>query len=164
MLLMRKCFRSVPLSFRLKAVVRSSDIGSATPHAAQGGAMAVEDATVLGECLAGMKSPDDLRKAVMAYQAIRKPRCEHVQQIAKGNADMLILPDGPEQEERDRQLKETLEMSAKRRMDIENGVYERPNTEPDPNATTIETPGARMWLYGYDALEEVSPSTWMLTR
>ena len=161
---MREYFRNFLSPLGLEADVRSSDIGSATPHVGQGGAMAVEDAAVLGECLASMKSPDDLRKAVMAYQAIRKPRCEHVQQIAKGNADMMVLPDGPAQEERDRQLKETLEIAKKNRTDIENGVYERPNIKPDPNAMTIETPGARMWLYGYDALEEVSFGTWILTR
>jgi salicylate hydroxylase len=82
---------------------------AATPHAARGGAQAIEDAAVPGECLSQIETLKDLSAAVAAYGAIRKPRCERVRRIAKGNADILVLPDGPEQEHRDKVFKEMLE-------------------------------------------------------
>ena len=46
-----------------------------------------------------MELKDDLYAVVAAYEAIRKPRCERVQLLANGNVAMLVLPDGPEQED-----------------------------------------------------------------
>ena len=62
-----------------KAVLIGDVAHAATPHAAQGGAQALEDAAVLGECHSRVETRNDLHKAVAAYEAIRKPRCERVQ-------------------------------------------------------------------------------------
>jgi salicylate hydroxylase len=129
---------------------------SAAPHVAQGGAQAIEDAAVLGESLSRMETPQDLSGAVAAYEAIRKPKCERVQQIAKGNADLLALPDGPGQEARDKMFKEITEMHEKElRESGREGIRAKPKPEPDMNAPNWATPGARKGSYGYDAIEEV---------
>jgi salicylate hydroxylase len=47
-----------------------------TPFAAQGAAMAIEDAWVLAVLAAG--SPDGLPSALARYEAIRRPRIRHV--------------------------------------------------------------------------------------
>lgn len=56
-----------------------------TPHQAQGAAMAVEDAVVLAELLAG---DGDLDKALTSYAERRQPRCAFVVQASVGIARM----------------------------------------------------------------------------
>ncbi|MEV6492012.1 FAD-dependent monooxygenase [Actinoplanes sp. NPDC051633] len=58
-------------------VLLVGDAAHATaPTLAQGAAMAFEDAVVLGEVLRA--TPDDIPAALAAFEARRKPRCEHV--------------------------------------------------------------------------------------
>jgi len=69
------------------------------PFQAQGAAQAVEDAYVLGECVAA--AGDDLEAAFARYEQIRMSRAEELQAAARGNGNELFLPDGPEQQLRD---------------------------------------------------------------
>ena len=127
-----------------------------SPHAAQGSAMAIEDAAVLGECLSRFTTPEDLPAAAKAYQAIRRPRVERVQDMAKGNGAMWILPDGPEQEARDKRSKHSMEVYDQELKNIgREGMRAKPKTQPDMNGKWPE-PAALMWLHGFDTIAEVS--------
>lgn len=70
-----------------------------TPFQAQGAAQAVEDAFVLGECVAA--ADGDLPTAFERYESIRMGRAGEVQQAGSTTGDELFLPDGPEQQARD---------------------------------------------------------------
>lgn len=70
------------------------------PFFAQGAAQALEDAFVLAECLRGV-DPGSAPLALQRYEAIRRPRAGHVQQMSRGREVQNHLPDGPEQQQRD---------------------------------------------------------------
>lgn len=74
------------------------------PYVAQGAAQAIEDAAVLQCVLA--KSSTDVPLAIDVYEQVRKARGEAVQSSAAITRKALHLPDGPEQQERDRKIKE----------------------------------------------------------
>ena len=70
------------------------------PFFGQGAAQAVEDAEVLGACLAGV-GPDAVPEALKRYESIRLPRASKVQLMSRGREVQNHLPDGVEQERRD---------------------------------------------------------------
>lgn len=74
------------------------------PYVAQGGAQGIEDVAVLALALNRVSTLDDLSVLLKAYELARKPRAEHIMSIAGVNRDVLHLPDGPEQRERDRKF------------------------------------------------------------
>lgn len=74
------------------------------PYVAQGGAQAIEDAAVLHLALDQVSSIKDLPVYLKAYEYARKPRAEHIAGLAGLNRDILHLPDGLEQQERDRKF------------------------------------------------------------
>jgi 2-polyprenyl-6-methoxyphenol hydroxylase-like FAD-dependent oxidoreductase len=55
------------------------------PHAGQGAAQALEDAVVLGRCLA--REPD-VARALLRYEALRKPRTAAIVRQARRNAQL----------------------------------------------------------------------------
>ena len=55
------------------------------PYLAQGAAMAIEDAAVVAQCLAGM--PDDVPQALRSYVAVRRGRANKVLRLALRNGD-----------------------------------------------------------------------------
>lgn len=118
-----------------------------SPHVAQGGAMAIEDAAVLGECLDTVETLNGLKQAISSYYNIRHPRVSRVAQLAKRNGSSLILEDGPEQQKRDSSMAAAGRASAanERAQGLDDVVA-------DMNA---EWPQAALlkWLYGYDAVE-----------
>lgn len=73
-----------------------------TPFAAQGAAMAIEDAAVLAHHVA--ESPDDMAAALRAYEAARKPRVARVQRRGAFN-HFTWHADGPVAFVRDRVMK-----------------------------------------------------------
>lgn len=73
------------------------------PYVAQGAAQAIEDVGVLAVCLS---MTSDVALALKVYEAVRKTRAEKIQDSAMVTAKALHLPDGPEQEERDRRITE----------------------------------------------------------
>ncbi|WWD09716.1 hypothetical protein V865_007844 [Kwoniella europaea PYCC6329] len=75
------------------------------PHLAQGAAQAVEDAAVLGVVLGKIKSKDDIHRALMVYQALRKPRADWAVLTAAANGKGLHLSSGEAQEKRDAAFK-----------------------------------------------------------
>ncbi|KAF2084975.1 FAD/NAD(P)-binding domain-containing protein [Saccharata proteae CBS 121410] len=73
------------------------------PYVAQGAAQAIEDAGVLQVCFT---KTADVKKAIGVYEQVRKARGEAIQQSASQTRRALHLPDGPEQRQRDRKIKE----------------------------------------------------------
>jgi salicylate hydroxylase len=72
------------------------------PYMAQGAAQAIEDGATLARCLA--EGPVDTEAALRRYETIRLPRTSRVQAMARRNATIFHLPDGPEQQERDSKM------------------------------------------------------------
>lgn len=93
------------------------------PFLAQGAAQAIEDGAALAKCFAtthGHDIPDALR----LYESLRLPRASRVQAASKENKTRFHLPDGPQQRERDAQIRD---------------------------AATDWFLKAMSWVYGYDA-------------
>ena len=73
------------------------------PMMAQGAAQSIEDGATLAVCLdnvAAVAVPDALRR----YEEIRLPRASRLQLMSRANKTNFHLPDGPDQEERDRRM------------------------------------------------------------
>ncbi|KAJ7692423.1 hypothetical protein B0H17DRAFT_1061428 [Mycena rosella] len=75
------------------------------PSRAQGSAMAVEDAAVLGTLLASLPSRAALPARLRAYQDLRHARTAETQLAARANHDVFHLPDGPAQRARDESMR-----------------------------------------------------------
>ena len=124
------------------------------PHAAQGSAMAIEDAAVLAECLDVVVDPTkDLLHAIRKYESIRKPRVEHIAAIARNNGGLWVLPDGTEQQKRDERFKEAL-AADEAKMQASKGTKrasELVTIKADKFASWL-SPELMMWIYGHDAI------------
>ncbi|KAN0091583.1 hypothetical protein V8E55_005149 [Tylopilus felleus] len=81
------------------------------PYRAQGSAMAVEDAAVLGNLFSRLSSRAQIAPLLRAYESIRYDRATATQASSRLNQHIFHLPDGPEQEERDRQMREAMELA-----------------------------------------------------
>ncbi|KAK7042250.1 FAD/NAD(P)-binding domain-containing protein [Favolaschia claudopus] len=79
------------------------------PYRAQGCAMAIEDAAVLGILFSHVTSRRQIGPLLRAYQALRYPRTTDTQLAARLNQKIFHLPDGPEQQERDISMREGME-------------------------------------------------------
>jgi len=114
------------------------------PYRAQGAAMAIEDGAVLGNLLSRISHISQLRPLLKAYQDLRLPRTAAVQESSRLNQHIFHLPDGPEQRERDDNMRKAmaLELSgnsgALRRESVGNQ-----NQWADKTKSDI--------LFGYDA-------------
>jgi salicylate hydroxylase len=70
------------------------------PFFAQGAAQAIEDAAVLAQCLAAdLANP---AAALRNYEARRIARTTRIQEVSHGRSHLNHLPDGPEQQARDK--------------------------------------------------------------
>jgi salicylate hydroxylase len=87
------------------------------PFQAQGAAQAVEDAYVLGACIAA--APDDVEDAFRRYEKLRMDRAVDLQNQARDAGEEFFLEDGPEQRARDerfRRLPATLPFGTRQRV------------------------------------------------
>ncbi|TDL21438.1 FAD/NAD(P)-binding domain-containing protein [Rickenella mellea] len=75
------------------------------PYRAQGAAMAVEDAAVLGNLLSRVSQRDDLIPLLRGYENLRHARTAATQASSRLNQHIFHLPDGPEQEARDASMR-----------------------------------------------------------
>lgn len=71
------------------------------PFMAQGSCQAIEDAAVLGRCLADADGPGAAAAALRRYEAARRDRTAQVQTASFGNRDLFHMPDGQMQRDRD---------------------------------------------------------------
>ncbi|KAL5485549.1 hypothetical protein ACEPAI_8192 [Sanghuangporus weigelae] len=75
------------------------------PYRAQGAAMAIEDAAVLGNILSRLSHAAELVPMLYAYELLRHSRTSETQASSRLNQHIFHLPDGPEQEERDANMR-----------------------------------------------------------
>lgn len=80
------------------------------PHRAQGTAMAIEDAAVLGNLLSRISHISQLRLLLKAYEDLRLPRTAAVQESSRLNQHIFHLPDGQEQRRRDEDMRKAMVM------------------------------------------------------
>ncbi|RSM15775.1 hypothetical protein CDV31_004876 [Fusarium ambrosium] len=111
------------------------------PYLAQGANSAIEDGAVLGLLLGTLSRQEDLPKALMRYQQLRKVRGDSIVKETFKQRDSFHMPDGPEQEARDATFLSQLGKELR---------------APFPSRWTC--PEVQPWLYGYDAFREVEES------
>ena len=139
------------------AFVLMGDACHATlPYLASGAGMSLEDGHVLGLCLGRLtgKSDAEKRKALQVYERCRRERTEKV--VERGNLQQHLyhVHDGPEQEERDRLLKEFSSFNGKGRPASEQELQEKSltdNTDPFP----WRWHGVGKWLLPYQCEPDV---------
>ena len=72
----------------------------------------MEDAAVFGALFSRLRSRDQIQTFLHAFQELRFERCWDIQQSESANSNTVMLPDGPEQEERDRTMKKAAELGS----------------------------------------------------
>lgn len=127
-------------------VLLGDAVHATLPYLASGAGMSFEDGAVLGECLSRLEttSPAQKRFALRVYELCRKERTEMVVERSSRQRYLNHLHDGPEQEERDRRMRE------------------RP-TRPG-EALAWRDPELAPILLGYDHLKDVETSWARLKR
>jgi 2-polyprenyl-6-methoxyphenol hydroxylase-like FAD-dependent oxidoreductase len=75
--------RRVPIWHSSRVVLAGDAAHAVAPSSGQGASMAIEDAVVLGRCLAA--HPDDVPGALAAYEEVRRPRVEKVVAVGRRN-------------------------------------------------------------------------------
>lgn len=116
------------------------------PYRAQGAAMAIEDAAVLGNLLSRISHISQLRPLLKAYQDLRLERTASVQAASRGNRRVYQLPDGEEQKRRDENMKKAMA----------SGVTgNRTELWLQPSANQKQSKPIDDGLLGYDADAEV---------
>jgi salicylate hydroxylase len=110
-----------------------------THSRAQGAAMAFEDAAVLGVFFSKLKSKDQICDLVRLYDETRRPRAMECRDKSRNLRHVFTSPNGPEQAERDRRLRE------------------RKPYEGSPNF--LSDPSLAPWLFEYDAVQ-VGEEAW----
>lgn len=109
---------------------------------AQGAAMAVEDAAALAVVLSNISSSDELTLAVKVFESERLQRTGQMFEATLINGVFMHMPDGPEQEARDKAM----------RAEVEG----RPFLS---SANQWSDPVTVAWSFGYDA-EEAMEDAW----
>ncbi|GLB39359.1 putative FAD binding domain containing protein [Lyophyllum shimeji] len=83
------------------------------PYRAQGAAMAIEDAAVLGRLLALISSREQIPSVLHAYQELRYPRATKTQTASRLNRDIFCMHDGEAQQARDASMRVAMEVALK---------------------------------------------------
>lgn len=118
------------------------------PYRAQGSAMAVEDAAVLGNLFSRLAHRSQILPLLHAYQSIRYNRATATQMSSRLNQHIFHLPDGPQQEKRDREMRAAMEDALR----VARG--ERSTLTSAGNANQWADKEKNSIQFGYDADEE----------
>ncbi|KAG2145435.1 uncharacterized protein EDB93DRAFT_1241107 [Suillus bovinus] len=118
------------------------------PYRAQGSAMAIEDAAVLGNLFSHCSDRSQITPLLYAYQSIRYDRATATQTSSNLNRFIFHKPDGPEQEERDNQMRAAMEDALR----VARG--EESTLVLDGNANQWADKTKSDIQYGHDADEE----------
>jgi hypothetical protein len=110
-------------------------------------ALVIEDAETLGALLSRVESPAQVSQLIMAYEDIRHPRCVQMYKQDWHLETILKYPIGPQQELRDRVLRQTL-------------VYEDWDMLESSGFQTVL--GDQLSSFAYDATEAVED--WWASR
>ncbi|KAL5483575.1 hypothetical protein ACEPAI_8807 [Sanghuangporus weigelae] len=82
------------------------------PSSTHSGSLAVEDAAVFGAIFSRLRSREQIESFLYAYSELRVKRCMDIQDSESANSASVMLPDGPEQEERDRSMREAAKLGS----------------------------------------------------
>ena len=93
--------------------------------------MAFESALVLSSLLCSANSTAQLIALLHVYNRVRFPRTSKVDELSRATLDYLEMPDGPEQVERDRRL--------------------RDHGPGEGEVFALVDPEIQSWLWGFDA-------------
>ncbi|KAL1651216.1 hypothetical protein SLS58_000554 [Diplodia intermedia] len=137
-------------------VLLGDAVHATLPYLASGAGMSLEDASVLGLCLAKIKnkSKEEKRRALAVYEKCRKDRTERVVQRGNLQQHLYHIHDGEEQEERDRLFAAWDEYEE----------MESRGENPDPKALGLvqgsdpfpwRFSGVGDWLLTYDCVSDV---------
>ena len=139
-----------------KVVLLGDACHAMVPFLAQGAAQAIEDGACLAECLGRLQSRSQLPTLLHAYEAIRKPRTDRIQNGTRDTSFVWHYPDGPEQQARDRAFKN---MALEARDESVDDELAKAN----PNS--LSSKEFQPWLFGHDifqatndALDEILPN------
>ncbi|KAH9938896.1 FAD/NAD(P)-binding domain-containing protein [Epithele typhae] len=125
------------------------------PYRAQGAAMAVEDAAVLGSLLSRLSSPSQLPVFLRAYEALRLPRTAETQNQSRLNQHTFHLPDGPAQEARDADMRAATARELERlRQGRAVGEDDLGRSAGAANQWADERKNEEQFLYDADAVAE----------
>ena len=117
--------------------------------------MAIEDGAVLGNLLSRLAHPSQLPVFLHAYEDLRLPRTAETQNQSRLNQKIFHLPDGPEQEQRDADMRKATELELRRmRGDAEpkgDALVGSANQWADEKKSRIQ--------FGYDA-DEAADEWW----
>ncbi len=127
------------------------------PYRAQGAAMAIEDAAVLGHLLSRLAHPEQLPVLLQAYEALRLPRTAETQSQSRLNQAIFHLPDGPEQRQRDADMRQAAELERGRVRGGENGMAAGDASVGSTNQWADEKKSRIQ--FGYDA-DEAAERWW----
>jgi salicylate hydroxylase len=95
---------------RKNVVLMGDAAHSMVNHMAQGAATSMEDGAFLGRCIAKVvEGKIRIHEAVRIYEEERMPKAFAKQQVSFLNGAIWHLPDGPEQEARDKAMQPELE-------------------------------------------------------
>ncbi|KAG9124299.1 hypothetical protein FRC07_012099 [Ceratobasidium sp. 392] len=133
------------------------------PYRAQGAAMAVEDAAVLGNLLSRLRTPSDLPRLLKTYQQLRLPRTTESQKSARLNQFIFHLPDGPAQEARDADMGRAMEWVQERLRREQEPLDGRPKHKApavedqkwEGNMNQWADQTKNKYQFGYDAYKAV---------
>jgi len=114
------------------------------PYRAQGASMAIEDGAVLGNLLSRISHISQLGPLLKAYQDLRLPRTAELQGSSRLNQHIFHLPDGPEQRERDANMRKAMALEL-------SGDTEALRRESTGNQNQWADKAKSIILFGYDA-------------
>ncbi|KAJ8690578.1 hypothetical protein PTI98_011995 [Pleurotus ostreatus] len=120
------------------------------PYRAQGAAMAIEDAAVLGNLFSRISCKSEIGALSRAYQSIRHPRTTATQQATLRNRDTFHFHDGPAQRARDASMKVAMAEALK---EYEGEIARMGEQEGNANMWADKRKNDEQ--FGYDADEAV---------
>ncbi|RPD58173.1 FAD/NAD(P)-binding domain-containing protein [Lentinus tigrinus ALCF2SS1-7] len=129
------------------------------PYRAQGAAMAIEDAAVLGNLLSRLSHPAQLKPLLQAYEDLRLPRTAETQRQSRLNQKIFHLPDGPEQEQRDAEMRRAAEAELQRMREGKRVPEEKQEHWEAGNANQWADEDKNVAQFGYDA-DEAAERWW----
>lgn len=122
------------------------------PYGAQGAAMAIEDAAVLGNMFSRLSSRAQIAPLLHAYEAIRYDRATNTQAFSRLRRIPLHLSDGWEQEQRDKQMHAAMEDALR---EARGGTSVGTDKNTTSNANQADEKEREAIQFEYDADKEV---------
>lgn len=133
------------------------------PAAASASNAAIEDAATLSECVSACKTPQELKAAMRAYEAVRMPRNNRIWEISmisQRNVSSYTAEsyDAAVAMRNERLKKATEELAEHLKLSSEDRKALQASQVGDETAV-YPSPALLKWLYGYDAIAVVSPAS-----